>query len=415
MIYEMMPRRIVVAAVLLLMLLSTATASPASPAVGAALHQSAGSVQVAVRDGGSFADFEALLREQFPKRAPCVAMPDFFRQPPDGRCPHRSFRYIYLFKRSGRSTFRLLQGRLDHASEWEYGVTTTPLTVSGHVVSCTRDRLHALLWPGQQGANPDSLPQPECWMSRGSAGPLPGNSGPWGGRRFALTAQGQLQLNLLRILRQNGLAAWSACFNLEDPRTEWSVPRGAWGGGCAQYNFDLIVSAGPARSAFHLGSFYEPSEIIRDRPGAGPVLMAGRVVICGESPKRYLFGPTPGSWMSFACGPPVVRRNVAPHLAVDVAGTGGSRFTVRPGVSVFGWTYSCPRTARRSGSSLIVTAVQRYPGPGVEYFSNRYVSGGRRGQGQGVPVYDFSPTHFRLRFKAACAWRLWTLAPHFVR
>jgi hypothetical protein len=388
--------------------------------------------RVHVTDGGNLADFEALLRQEFPSHAPCVWELRFSAARANGSCPARSTSYSYAFRFSGRSTFHLMSKRRSRPDKWLGPVSGTVVAVvRGRMVACGRKGRFGIGFFSSEGASvPVDPPAPYCalWRDHPSGG-LGLNNGPWSHRKFEPTVQGLLQWNLVALLREEGyLRAGDTCFATADPRTNWNLPND--GGqetlGCGYYSIAAEFAKQGHRSYFRLGPFYDPGERIGDGMGDEPVMLNGRVVVCGSSPTRYLFGP--GShpyrlhdktywelgWFYAVCARPRIQHGHTPDLVASVSGSGSRELTIRRSLSVFGWRYSCRgHTPRTRSDRLIVDARQDEPSLG--WIGKRYVSKGPLGERQGEPDYFGTPTHISIISRPAgappkdCRWHFWAL------
>jgi hypothetical protein len=416
--------RIAALAACLTLLLAAAGGSPIMAAATAHLTISqtelaaTGPAQrVWVKDGGNLADFEALLREQFPSHAPCMRQSSFsfISTKPDGACPAHATPYVYIFRASAKSTFRLYGKRITirHFPRGPNG--TIAAVVRGRLVACDRTGNFAIGLSESAGAsNPINPPVPACLFQASSIRGVPAPA--WPHRAYALTAQGALAWNLVALRGGD-------CFSQADPRTEWNLVAGQEPG-CAYYSTAVEFATPDRRSAFRRGSYYDPGTRIGDGAGDLPVLQNGRVIICDNGPTRYLFGPGPERYTQHhrtyrypapfhaVCARPHIVRGHTPNLVAALSSRGSAHILVRRRLSVFGWRYLCGGPPSRANADRF-TVVARMGNHRV----GKFVSKGPDGERQGEPSwfvfghitrFTISPRPSRAA-PHACKWQFWAL------
>ena len=383
---------------------------------------------VYVTDNGNLADFESFLRQTFPNQTVCE---NGFRFTPgyrDGRCPSlattfsidAAIPYRYIFTNSGASSFKLMSKDQSNPDRWLGGNSWALAYVKGRMVACGKDHRFAVALAESEGASyPVNPPAPVCeavpYKARNQRGI---DYSPWAHRSFELTPQGILQWNLARLLRAT---RFTPDFALSDPRTEWNFAGGPFAhctNGCDDYSIATLFAKLPDKSAYRVGGFYDPGEQIGDSLNDLPVLLNGRVVVCGKAPRRYLFGPNLGRyrlgkktysafpWFYAVCAPPIIRHVHSADIIVTRSGRGSIHFKVWRSVSVFGWKYSCSTAV--TDKPTFTVRLRQNGGQGLPS-AETWTSPGPRGQRQGEPSWFAVPSNFTITTRRSCHWTFWAL------
>jgi hypothetical protein len=266
----------------------------------------------------------------------------------------------------------------------------------------------APLWDGQgvQGSHAASP----------TSGPPPG-----------LSTEGRLLWNL-EALMQKSFGSSTVCTWYSDPRTVWNfndfcVP-------LADMILYTFTFDRPRGSAFHLGVPIRYAMVFGTRlpvsvPPPGPVLVAGRLVVCDAHGREFLTYRPERRTLTLQCLPPYPGR--MPN-GTRVAGTVYDR-KGHSGVNLtthwikladrdwaLDWIYRCDRVLPPRERSLAIRVGLSYTRHTVGIFGGRgkHVAGEELFWYQG-PIFLHIRSRTPMHHKSGCVWRVWVIAPHYPR
>jgi hypothetical protein len=261
------------------------------------------------------------------------------------------------------------------------------------------------------------------WGGHGAQGSYAAS--PTSGPPTGLSTEGRLLWNL-EALMQKAFGASMVCTWYSDPRSQWNF------NDFCEPLADMILYTHtfdrPRGSAFHLGPAIRYAMIFGTRipvsvPPPGPVLVAGRLVVCDAHGRDFLTYRPERQTLTLQCLPPYPGRisngTRVPGLVYDRKGYGSINLTTHwiklaDRDWALDWIYRCASRLPARERSLAIHVGLSYTRKRVGPFGGRgnQVAGEELFWYQG-PIFLHIRSRISTHHRSRCVWRVWVIAPHY--